>query len=197
MHKLSNKQHLFVAEYLIDLNATQAYIRAGYKVKSTNVAAVNAQKMLRNAKVQAAIEAAMRERENRTGITQDRVLRELEKIAFSNATDFTKVVTKTIKQDAYSAEKGEWEKKEVEHQCVEITDTDKLSPDKKAAVAEISEGKYGITIKTYDKIKALELIGRHLGMFKDKVELSGQVNNPYEGLTIEQLLKLVGDEDDS
>ena len=60
------KQDLFVKEYLKDLNGTQAYIRAGYKVKDENTAAVNASKLLRNTKVQEKIQVAMKEREKRT-----------------------------------------------------------------------------------------------------------------------------------
>ena len=48
-------------------------------------------------------------------------------------------------------------------------------------------------METYDRVRALELLGRHLGMFKDKVELSGQIDatNPYAGLTTEELKKLI------
>ena len=77
-----------------------------------------------------------------------------------------------------------------------MIDTDKLSPEKKAAIAEISEGKFGISVKSCDKVKALEVLGKHLGMFKDKVEVNGNINNPFEGFTTEQLMKLVGDEDE-
>lgn len=70
-----------------------------------------------------------------------------------------------------------------------------MPEDKKKAISAIKETKFGINIETCDKVKALELIGKHLGMFKDKVELSGNVNNPYEGLTTEQLLKIAGADD--
>ena len=63
------KQDLFVKEYLKDLNGTQAYIRAGYKVKDENSAAVMANRLLRNVKIQEKIQAAMKEREKRTEIT--------------------------------------------------------------------------------------------------------------------------------
>lgn len=45
-----------------------------------------------------------------------------------------------------------------------------------AAVAEVSEGKDGMKLKKLDKLKALELLGRHLGMFTDKVEMSGDLD---------------------
>lgn len=190
-NSLTPKQKQFVSEYLIDLNATQAAIRAGYSKKTADVQGV---RMLGNVKVQEALNKAMNKREQRTEITQDRVLKELAKIAFSNGSDFAKVVTKPVMKQTINETTGEWEEKEVQQQFVELTDTDHLSEDKKAAIAGIKEGKFGIEVQSCDKVKALELIGKHLGMFKDKVELSGQVNNPYEGLTTEQLLKLIGDE---
>lgn len=51
---------------------------------------------------------------------------------------------------------------------VQLTPTDALPDDKRAAISAIKEGKFGISVETYDKVKALELIGRHLGMFADK-----------------------------
>lgn len=93
----------------------------------------------------------MEERQKRTEITQDRVLEELAAIAFAKATDYAEI-------------KGE---------CVRIKDTDTLNEQQIRAIAGIKEGKFGIELKLNDKEKALELLGRHLGMFKDKVEVSG------------------------
>lgn len=72
--KLTPKQEMFVKEYLVDLNATQAYLRAGYNVKSEDVAAVNAKRLLSNAKIEYAIQEAMNKRAERTEITADMVL---------------------------------------------------------------------------------------------------------------------------
>ena len=72
---LSDKQQAFVREYLIDLNATAAYKRAGYK-GTGHTAEANAQRMLRNAEVKAAIDAAIAERNKRTEITVDLVVQE-------------------------------------------------------------------------------------------------------------------------
>lgn len=197
MAKLTDKQKRFVQEYLIDLNATQAYIRAGYKVKSEDVAAVMGSRLLRNDNVRLKLNQAMQKREERTEITQDIVLKELFKVAFANGSDFAKVTTKPVIKKVENPSTGEWEEKEVLQQFVERMDTDTLPEDKKAAIACIKEGKFGIEVQSCDKVKALELIGKHLGMFKDKVELSGQVHNPFEGLTTEQLLTLVGDGNES
>jgi len=171
MNKLTSKQKIFCDEYLIDLNATRAYKKAYPSVKKDDTAAVNGNRLLRNAKVKEYIDKRMKDREKRTEITQDMVLKELAAIAFSNGADFAKVTDVNI---------------------VEIIPTDELPIDKKKAISAIKETKFGINIETCDKVKALELLGKHLGMFKDKLELSGNINNPYEGLTTEQLLKIAG-----
>lgn len=192
MAKLTKKQKKFCDEYLIDLNATQAAIRAGYSEKTARfIGAEN----LTKPNIQEYIQQRMNAREKRTEITQDMVLRELAKIAFSNGSDFAKVVTKPRKKMVWNDEIQEYEEKEIEEQFVEMIDTDSLPGDKKAAIASIKETKYGIVVESYDKLKALELIGRHLGMFKDKIELSGQGNNPFDELSVEELRKLIVDED--
>lgn len=90
MSKLTEKQQRFADEYLIDLNATQAYIRAGYKAKG-NAAEVNANRLLRNAKVQSYIQERMKEREKRTEITQDMVLRRWWAIATADPNSLTQL----------------------------------------------------------------------------------------------------------
>lgn len=148
---MTEKQKIFADEYLIDLNATRAYRVAYPSVKKEEAAAVNGSKLLRNTKVAAYIQERMQERQKRTEITQDRVLQELAAIAFARATDYA----------------------EVKDECVKIKDTKDLDEQQVRAIAGIKEGKFGIEVKLNDKEKALELLGRHLGMFKDKVEVSG------------------------
>lgn len=96
----------------------------------------------------------MDDRAKRTEVTQDKVLAELSKIAFSSGADFAKVVTLNIGKDGRPGA-----------QVVELTDTDQLTQDQKAAISSIEETKFGIKVSTYDKVRALELLGRHLGMF--------------------------------
>lgn len=191
MAKLTEQQKRFVDEYLIDLNATRSYKAAYKNVKKDEVAASAAVRLLRNVKVQGYMKERQEALQERTAITQDMVLLELARIAFSNGSDFAKVVTKPRKRQVWNETTQEYEEKEFEEQFVELVDTDKLPPEKRAAIASIKEGKYGIEVSSCDKVKALELIGKHLGMFKDKVEISGQVNNPFEGLTTEELKKLI------
>lgn len=82
--QLSEQRQRFVDEYLIDLNGTQAAIRAGYSVKT---AQEQASRLLSNVMVQEAISKKMAERSKRTGVNQDRVVLELAKIAFVRMTD--------------------------------------------------------------------------------------------------------------
>lgn len=148
---MTEKQKIFADEYLIDLNATRAYRVAYPSVKKEETAAQAGSRMLRNVKVAAYIRKRMEERQKRTEITQDRVLEELAAIAFAKATDYAEI-------------KGE---------CVKVKDTKSLTEQQIRAIAGIKEGKFGVELKLNDKEKALELLGRHLGMFKDKLEVSG------------------------
>lgn len=148
---MTEKQKIFADEYLIDLNATRAYRKAYPSVKKDETAAQAGSRMLRNVKVAEYIAERMQARQERTEITQDRVLEELAAIAFARATDYA----------------------EVKDDQVFIKDTAGLSGNQIKAVAGIKQGKFGIEVKLNDKEKALELLGRHLGMFKDRVEVSG------------------------
>lgn len=190
MAKLTPKQKAFVEEYLIDLNATQAAIRAGYSKKTAyRTGADN----LIKPQIQSEIQKAMKEREKRTEITQDKVIKELAAIAFANGVDFAQVVEEPlIINGSYvmNPDTGELKK----HEVVKIVPTDKLPEEKQKAISGIKETKFGIEVATCDKVRALELLGKHLGMFKEKIEVSGSINNPYEGLTTEELKKLVNDE---
>ena len=145
---LNEKQKRFVSEYIIDLNAKQAAIRAGYSPKT---AEVQASRLLSLVKVQDEIAKAMEDREKRTGITQDRVLAELSAIAFAKATDYVE-----IDDDG----------------AVKIKATASLTDEQKKAIAGIKEGANGVEVKLVDKTKALEMLSRHLGLFNDKLNVN-------------------------
>lgn len=190
---LSEKQKKFANEYLKDLNATQAAIRAGYSV---NTAAQQASRLLTNVKVQRYINERQRERLKRVEINQDRVLSELASIAFSKASDYASVVERPAMTEINGVmfpvkdNRG----KTVMCRTVESILTEELSEEQKRALCVIKKGRDGIEVRTYDKIRALELLGKHLGMFEDKIEVTGQVNNPFADLTTEELKKLINDE---
>lgn len=191
--KLTEKQKRFCDEYIIDFNATRAYKLAYPSVKKDETAMAAGSRLLRNVKVKEYIDKRIKDREKRTEITQDNVIKELAAIAFANGSDYAKVVNKqiTVNGELVLDEEGNPQT----YQDVELKLTDKLNPQQRKAISSIKRGKFGIEVSTCDKVRALELLGKHLGMFKDKLELSGKVNNPFEGLSTEQLLKIVGGDD--
>lgn len=163
MKKPTAKQQRFVDEYLRDLNATAAYKRAGYAAQG-NAAEVNAARLLRNAQVQTAVAVAMKARSERTHITQDRVLRELARIAFFDIrrlynADGTLKRPDQLDDEAAAVLAGVDVVEQMTYSADgdgELTPTPTLT--KKA--------------KVFDKTAALTLAMRHLGMLNDKLELS-------------------------
>ena len=149
--KLTPKQRLFVQEYLLDLNATQATIRAGYSVKN---AEFQAHCLLKNPKVKQAIKLAMYEREQRMKVTQDRVVQELAKIAFLNPTDVV---------NSYDASL---------HAGATREDTAAISSIRVKRIPSKHGTGFEREIKLHDKIRALELLGKHLGLFNDKLNIT-------------------------
>lgn len=139
---LTARQARFVAEYLIDLNATQAAIRAGYSEKT---ALQQGPRLLGNVGIAEAIASAQEKRAKRTEITQDRVLAELARVGFA---DLRKAV-------AWDGER------------VLLKNSEEIDDDTALAVSEVSQGPNGIKIKLHDKLAALDKIARHLGMYKD------------------------------
>lgn len=189
---LTEKQKRFCDEYLIDLNATQSAIRAGYSKKTANEQGA---RLLAKVSVQEYIETRKKDREKRVEVTQDRVIEELSYIAFAKASDYARVIEK----DAMVEVEGKMipvvddEGNLVKYRTVEPILTEELTEEQKRAIAVIKKGRDGFEIKPYDKTRALELLGKHLGMFEEKIEVNGQVNNPMAGLTTEELKKLVND----
>lgn len=156
---MTKKQKRFVEEYLIDLNATQAAIRAGYSPDSAKeIGSEN----LTKPDIAKAVDQAIAERSRRTGVNADRVVRELAKIAFVNAGEVVDLDTALL--------------------------MDKISDDDMAAIQSVKVktfGEDGIEreVKLADKLKALELLGKHLGLFKDKVEINGNVKSDMSALS--------------
>nr|DAY96926.1 MAG TPA: Terminase small subunit [Caudoviricetes sp.] len=151
---MTEKQKIFADEYLIDLNATRAYRAAYPSVKKDETAASAAARMLRNVKVAKYITERMEERQRRTEITQDMVLQELAAIAFARVTDYVSVMGG----------------------MAQVKDTDQLSDSQIAAIAGIKETQNGIEVKLGSKEKTLELLGRHLGMWNDKLDVAGDMD---------------------
>lgn len=148
MAKLTPKQKAFVDEYLIDLNATQAAIRAGYSVKRASEIGYQ---LLQKTTVSEAIAKAMAERSKWTSVSQDRVIEQLAKIAFADLKDYV-----------------QWDEKGITLLNSEDVDGTVLQ-----SITEIVLPKGGVKkeVKLSDKLKALELLGKHLGMWTEKQQV--------------------------
>ena len=146
MAKLGKKQAVFVEEYLIDLNATQAAIRAGYSTKTAKeIGCEN----LSKPNIASHIDKAIAERSKRTGINQDRIIKELARIALVNP-------TKVINFDEATVRNGS---SDDDTACIASIKVKKI-PTEDGYITERE-------IKFHDKLKALDMLGRHNGMFKD------------------------------
>lgn len=168
---MTDAQKRFCDEYLIDLNATRAYKVAYPNTKREETASSNGSRMLRNDKVQKYISEKMKEREQRTEITQDMVIRELSAIAFSKASDYAKLKKMKRNVPIFDGE-NIVDYKEEEYTGIEFTPTDELSEEQKKALSGIKQGKFGLEVNSCDKVRALELLGRHLGIFNDKLDVN-------------------------
>lgn len=152
---LTPKQERFVQEYVVDLNATQAAIRAGY---SEDTAYSQGQRLLKNVEVQSFVEKARNEQAKRTGVTADTILFELLRIARSDLgqafdDNGNLLPIKEIPEDVRRAISGVETFEEFDGHGVErvkIGETRKL--------------------KFWDKTRALELLGKHLGLYVEKVD---------------------------
>ena len=147
---MTEKQQRFVDEYLIDLNATQAAIRAGYSVKTANERGAQ---NLAKVSIQQAIAEQMADRSRRTGVNQDRIVLELARIAFAKITDIVDSEGK-IKSTATDDDLA----------CIE-------SVKYKGSESETSSS-VEREVKLSSKLKALELLGKHLGMWNDKLDVN-------------------------
>lgn len=185
--KLTEKQKRFAEEYIIDLNATQAAIRAGYSEKRASEIGYQ---QLQKTTVQEAIQKAKDDRSKRTQITADKVLREFAKIGFSNISDYLKVDTRERVVDYQEDEEGNKRPITEMIQSVELFDTDTIEREKMDAVAEIKQTRDGIALKLHDKKGALDSIARHLGMFNDNINIANKDGKPFEVNNTHDLSKL-------
>ncbi len=157
---LNERQARFVAEYLVDLNATQAAVRAGYSARTAYSAG---ERLLRNVEVAAAIAEAQAARGRRTEATADRVVLELARVAFGDP------------RRVMSWGPG----------GVRLRPSAELADEEAAIVAEVGETttKEGgsLRVKTVDKLGALRLLGQHLGMFGARADAGAVAGAPEPG----------------
>ncbi|MFG1393293.1 terminase small subunit [Xanthobacter agilis] len=157
---MTPKQELFVIEYMKDLNASAAAERAGYSAKT---AYAQGQRLLKNAEVSAKLCVAMEKRAQREEITADRVLREIAKVAFF---------------DPREAFNGDGTLKPIHELSAAVAsaiaglDVTEFHDADGAPVGRLKK------VKLSDRVRALELLARHLGMLNDKLTLKGDAENP-------------------
>ena len=190
---MTAKQQRFCDEYLIDLNATQAAIRAGYSEKR---ASEQAYQLLQKTTVQNFIQQRQAERMVRTEITQDFVLKELVEMASVNATDYARIVEKnaTVQVEGVEMQLYDAEGNPVKYRTVEPILTEELTEVQKKALRVIKKGRDGFEIQPYDKLKILELLGRHLGMWDKKTEMDNEEQRARIEKTKAETSRIKGEE---
>jgi phage terminase small subunit len=169
------KQERFVEEYLIDLNATQAAIRAGYSEKT---AYAIGEQNLRKLEVATAIAARRAVLTEVAEVTQERIVREYAKLGFSKVSDIIAWGSREV-QIGFDADGKRLSPDQIEDAVmvrselapyVDAIPSDQLSEAALASVSEVALTKDGLRIKLHDKRAALQDLGRHLGMFVDRHE---------------------------
>ncbi|NHC63189.1 terminase small subunit [Paenalcaligenes suwonensis] len=158
--KLNAMQARFVEEYLVSLNATQAAINAGYSERTANQ---QASRLLANVKVRAILEEAMNKRSEQVKVDAEYVLSRLGEIDQMDAADI-------LNDDGSVKAIHDWPK--IWRQMISGLDVMEIAQgDEETRIAVVKK------IKWPDKVKNLELIGRHVGVqaFKDRVEHSGSI----------------------
>lgn len=139
--KLSQKQHIFVRQYLVTMNGAEAVRRAGYTSRDP---AGHAAKLLKGKSVQKAIEEEIAKRNSRLQLDQDYVVRKLYNMVEANISDYLQWNEKTVR----------------------LHDSESLSREQLALVKEVAESEGGIRFALHDKLVALDKLARHLGMYE-------------------------------
>lgn len=172
MPRLANpKRECFCQEYIIDNNATQAAERSKYSKRTANE---QGSRLLANASVQQRIAELRAVREERTRVTQDRVVRELALLGFSDLQNYITIDKLTGAIQA----KGFEDMPPEESRALQSIKEDR-------AIKESADGK-GVTVydkvsfKMHDKIRALEILARHLGMLVERHEVTGEDGGPVK-----------------
>lgn len=156
---MTPKQALFVAEYLKDLNAVRAYRAAGYK-GSDNVCAVEGHKLLRNPKIAEAVSVAQSDRAERVAFDADRVLLEIGRIATSD-------LRRAFNGDGGLKNPSAWD----DDTAAAISSV-KVVTRRAPGGGEDAEVEYVTELKLWDKNSALDKAGKHLGMFREQIDVN-------------------------
>lgn len=188
-NKLNNLQKRFCQEYLkLGMNATQAYLTV-YKTKNEECARKSASRLLTNVDIQNYINELQVKVEEKAIVSIEDIVKELSAIAF---TDRTKI-SQNVRNRILLQKDEDGTKKEYFENNVIFTETKELDETTRKVIAGYKKTQSGFAVETYDKLKALELLGKYLGMFKDENPVINNMINPYQNLTEEELKKLAGE----
>ena len=194
MAKLTDKQERFVQELVKGKSQREAYKVAYSDCKASDKTIDEyACRLIKQDKVLARYrvlhDRLMEEAEKECIISAKEVLQELKRIGFSDITQFLSYKTvKTVV--AYDKDTGEPIIDYVP--VVEFLDSGTVDG---RVISEISvNAKGGFSFKLHDKMAALDKLGKHLGLFAEKLEVRGTLNNPFEGFTTEQLMQLLNED---
>lgn len=180
---LNNNQKRFCQEYLkLKMDGTKAYLKVYKNCKKEKTARVNASRLLANANIQDYIKELQNKVEEESIVSVSDIVNELMAIAFADRTKISKIVSKEIQID---------EDETLKTSCVEFIDTETLSEKEKKVIASYKQTRNGVSVETYDKVKALELLGRYLGMFTDTIK----VENPKATEILSSISKQLGEKD--
>lgn len=191
MKTLTNNQKLFCQEYLkLGMNGTQAYLKIYKSCKKEETARSNASRLLTNANIQEYISELQEEVKKKAVVDIQMVVDELTAIAFADRTK----ISQNVRNRIMLQDDEDGTKKEYFENNVIFAETSELDEMTKKVIAGYKKTQSGFTVETYDKMKALELLGKYLGMFKDDAPtINNNIINPYANLSEEELRKLAGD----
>lgn len=168
-NSLTHNQRCFVNEYLVDRNATRAYLQAYPSVKKENTARAAASRLLANVKVWAEVEKGLKEQQKRTEITADDTLRETARVAFSD-------IRKLFNEDGSMKSIHELD----EATAAAVSGVD-LIVQKSMQGEDGNEVLLGVKkIKLWDKVSALEKLGKHFKLFVERKEVTGKDGDPIQ-----------------
>ena len=160
MARNNSRHDRFCREYIKDLNGTKAAIAAGYSAKTADRAA---SRLLSNVEVPALLAKLTKKHADKLDLSAEKVLSELSAVGFSNMLDYMKI---TEEGDAF-------------------VDLSGLTQEQSSAIQEVTmdeyvegKGKHGrkvkrTKLKLVDKIRSLELLGKHLKLFTERIEVGG------------------------
>lgn len=166
---LNIRARLFVQHYLIERNATKAAIEAGYSAKT---AAQAGNRLLRNVQVQALIAQSEQKVAEKLDVTHEKIVAELARIGFADIRNVVQWGDGVLVKDPDTGKPIRVDN------VVSLVSSASLDDEIAACISEISQTAQGLKVKMHDKRAALVDLGKHLGMFKEKVELSGPGGRP-------------------